>query len=74
LERGELLPFVHRAATCGAAFNDASLYRVAEAPLGWEAFKTWECALERRNSCFSSVGAGDNRGGLQHVRLQLAQR
>jgi hypothetical protein len=26
-----------------------------------------------RNSCFLSVGAGDNRGGLQHVRLQLAQ-
>jgi hypothetical protein len=23
---------------------------------------------------FLSVGAGDNKGGLQHVRLQLAQR
>jgi hypothetical protein len=33
----------------------------------WGSMSTW------RNSCFLSVGAGDNRGGLQHVRLQLAQ-
>src|SRR5271165_2108937 len=25
------------------------------------------------HSCILSVGAGDNKGGLQHVRLQLAQ-